>query len=171
MDPESGKDRNISVWIGRQRMEKHFSGGLVRPTSGPPRPAATSPLTARLTWPGVGGGGGDCRRRSSGVGGERGPLHARCSAAQLAPEVLDSRNAAGSPAIEAELASGPPQPRPRPEAAHATERGSHELHLRAPGRAAPLAFRATSGCARFAVRQAVWAERRLSVCLGRRRLP
>lgn len=111
----------------------------MRPTSGPPRPAATSPLTARLTWPGVGKGGGDGRRRQATVPrrGRSGPLHSRSSAAQPAPEALDSRNAAGSPAMEAELASGPPQPRPRPEATHATERCSRELHLRAPGHAAP----------------------------------
>lgn len=98
-----------------------------------------------------------------------GPLHSRSSAAQPAPEALDSRNAAGSPAREAELASGTPQPRPRPEATHATERGSRELHLRTPGLTAPLAFRATSGCARFAVRQAAWAGT-ATQSLGRRRL-
>lgn len=88
------------------------------------------------SWPKVSRGGGDSRRRSPAWKGS-GPLHSRSSAAQPAPEALDSRNAAGSPAMEAELASGPPQPHPRPEATHTTERCSRELHLRAPGRAAP----------------------------------
>lgn len=45
--------------------------------------------------------------------------------------------------MEAELATSPPQPRPRPEVTHATERCSRELHLRTPGRAArvPRHFR------------------------------
>lgn len=92
-------------------MEKHFSSGRQadqRQQASPGTPSASGrhlPATRAPHLAGSGQRGGDRRRR---------PLHSGPAAAQPAPEAVDSGSAAGPPAIEAELASGPRQaPHPR----------------------------------------------------------